>query len=88
MKGHVKIFTIAILAISCMLSCGKYGYNFQDGYQDGDENPSDINADTSKNSADKSMYRIAINPCFVKIRQGGSDCLFTDFPLWKRLSNS
>ena len=41
-----------------------------------------------KDSADKSMYRIAINPCFVKIRQGGSDCLFTDFPLWKRLSNS
>jgi hypothetical protein len=41
-----------------------------------------------KDSADKSMYRIAINPCFVKIRQGGSDCLFTDFPLWKRLTNS
>ena len=38
-----------------------------------------------KDSADKSMYRIAINPCFVKIRHVGGECLFTDFPLWKQL---
>ena len=38
-----------------------------------------------KDSADKSMYRIAINPCFVKIRHAGDECLFTDFPLWKQL---
>ena len=38
-----------------------------------------------KDSADKSMYRIAINPCFVKIRHAGGECLFTDFPLWKQL---
>lgn len=42
-----------------MLSCGKYGYNFQDGYQEGDQNPSDIITDTSKNSADMSMYHRA-----------------------------
>ena len=38
-----------------------------------------------KDSADKSMYRVAINPCFVKIRHAGGECLFTDFPLWKQL---
>lgn len=45
----------------------------------------DIDYYYPKDSADKSMYRIAINPCFVKIRHAGGECLFTDFSLWKQL---
>jgi hypothetical protein len=39
-----------------------------------------------KDSSDKSMYRIAINPSCVKIRCSGNECNFLDFPLWKKLN--
>jgi hypothetical protein len=45
----------------------------------------DINYYFPKDSSDKSMYRIAINPIYVRIRYTGGECLFADFPLWKQL---
>lgn len=39
-----------------------------------------------KDSSDKSMYRIAIDPLCVKLRYSGGECNFTDFPLWKKLN--
>ena len=38
-----------------------------------------------KDSADKSMYRVAINPSCVRLKYSGGECLFTDYPLWKQL---
>ena len=38
-----------------------------------------------KDSADKSMYRIAINPSCVRLKYAGGECLFTDYPMWKEL---
>ena len=38
-----------------------------------------------KDSADKSMYRIAINPSCVRLKYVGGECLFTDYPMWKTL---
>ena len=38
-----------------------------------------------KDSEDKSLYRIAINPSSVRIKYSGGECLFTDYPLWKQL---
>ena len=38
-----------------------------------------------KDSSDKSMYRIAINPSCVRIKYPGGECLFADYPMWKEL---
>lgn len=38
-----------------------------------------------KDSADKSMYRVAINPSCVRLKYSGGECLFVDYPLWKQL---
>ena len=38
-----------------------------------------------KDSADKSMYRVAINPSCVRLKYSGGECLFADHPLWKQL---
>jgi hypothetical protein len=38
-----------------------------------------------KDSSDKSMYRIAINPSCVRLKYAGGECLFTDYPMWKEL---
>ena len=38
-----------------------------------------------KDSSDKSMYHIAINPSSVRLRYSGGECLFVDYPLWKQL---
>ena len=38
-----------------------------------------------KDSADKSMYRVAINPSCVRLKYSGGECLFADYPLWKQL---
>lgn len=38
-----------------------------------------------KDSSDKSMYRVAINPSCVRIKHSAGECLFTDYPLWKQL---
>lgn len=45
----------------------------------------DINYYYPKDSSDKSMYHIAINPISVRMRYSGGECLFADFPLWKQL---
>jgi hypothetical protein len=45
----------------------------------------DINYYFPKDSLDKSMYHIAINPMSVRIRYSGGECSFVDFPLWKQL---
>ena len=38
-----------------------------------------------KDSSDKSMYHIAINPSCVQIKHSGGNCSFIEFPLWKCL---
>ena len=38
-----------------------------------------------KDSSDKSMYRIAINPSCVRMKHANGECLFVDYPLWKQL---
>lgn len=38
-----------------------------------------------KDSSDKSMYRVAINPSCVRIKHSAGECIFTDYPLWKQL---
>ena len=45
----------------------------------------DINHYYPKDSSDKSIYRIAINPSSVRLRYTGGECLFMDYPLWKQL---
>lgn len=46
----------ALLAILTMNACGKYGYDFVDGYQTGDSTASPIETDTTMFVADKSLY--------------------------------
>lgn len=53
----LKIWAIAILLI--IVSCGKYGYDYKDGYSEGDKDPSTILTDTAMNVADKSLYHRA-----------------------------
>lgn len=38
-----------------------------------------------KDSSDKSMYRVAINPSCVRIKHSAGECIFTDYPFWKVL---
>lgn len=38
-----------------------------------------------KNSSDKSMYHVAIDPRYVHIRDTKGEYLFTEYPLWKQL---
>jgi len=38
-----------------------------------------------KDSQDKSMYHITIDPTKVLIRDAKGECLFTEYPLWKQL---
>lgn len=65
MKRNFRFFcTLASLFI--LASCGKYGYDFADGYQDGDAEGSPILTDTSMYVADKSLYhRARIYPGLV-----------------------
>jgi len=61
----IKKSIIAVILLSTFISCGKYGYDFENGFQSGDtdgENPSD----TSLNYVDKSMLdRARIYPGLV-----------------------
>lgn len=59
MRLRFKNISLFIVIITCVLSCGKYGYDFQDGYQEGDEESTPIVTDTSMGIADKSMYHRA-----------------------------
>lgn len=45
----------------------------------------DIDYYYPKDSSDKSMYRIAINPSYVRLKHSAGECLFTDYPKWKEL---
>ena len=45
----------------------------------------DINYYYPKDSSDKSMYHIAIDPRNVRIRHSKEEYLFTEYPLWKQL---
>ena len=45
----------------------------------------DIDYYYPKDSSDKSMYRVAINPSCVRIKHSAGECLFTDYPFWKVL---
>lgn len=38
-----------------------------------------------KDSLDKSMYRVGINPSCVRLKHSTGECLFTDYPMWKDL---
>ncbi|HCU45213.1 M60 family metallopeptidase [Sphingobacterium faecium] len=54
----------AIMALAS--SCGKYGFDFEDGYQKGDSTESPILTDTTMGKADKSLYhRARIYPGLV-----------------------
>src|SRR5690606_27169680 len=50
-----KLFFICA-ALSLLASCGKYGYDFADGYQQGDPDGNDPGNDTSMTWIDRSMY--------------------------------
>lgn len=58
MKRNFKSL-IFIASLFTMLSCGKYGYDFADGFQEGDKDPSVIETDTTMYVADKSLYHKA-----------------------------
>ncbi|ULT28088.1 hypothetical protein KUH03_16690 [Sphingobacterium sp. E70] len=52
--------------IALVSSCGKEGFDFKDGYQQGDETESPIMTDTTMGKADKSLYhRARIYPGLV-----------------------
>jgi hypothetical protein len=38
-----------------------------------------------KDSLDKSMYRVNINPSCVRLKHTNGEYLFTDYPMWKDL---
>jgi hypothetical protein len=45
----------------------------------------DINYYYPKDSADKSMYQILINPQDVVFRSAAGEMAFTEYPLWESL---
>lgn len=53
MKKSILCIGVALLALA---SCGKYGYDFEDGYQSGDPDGSNPGNDTSMTYVDRSMY--------------------------------
>lgn len=66
MKRNFKNIFLAAFAVMSLSACGKYGYDFVDGYDKGDRDPSPIEADTAMNVADKSLYhRARIYPGLV-----------------------
>lgn len=58
MKINFRSFCI-VASFLALTSCGKYGYDFVDGYQDGDKESSPILTDTTMNFADKSLFHKA-----------------------------
>ena len=65
MKRNFRKFCV-LASVLALVSCGKYGYDFVDGYQDGDKESSGISTDTTMNVADKSLYhRARIYPGLV-----------------------
>lgn len=58
MKRNFKSFCI-VASLLALTACGKYGYDFEDGYQVGDKESSPISTDTTMNFADKSLYHRA-----------------------------
>lgn len=65
MKRKFRNFCV-VASLFILTSCGKYGYDFVDGYQNGDAESSTIVTDTTMNVADKSLYhRARIYPGLV-----------------------
>lgn len=65
MKRHYYLLVLSICIVA-LSSCGKYGYDFVDGFQSGDSTASELITDTTMNVADKSMYaRARIFPGLV-----------------------
>lgn len=56
MNNKLKQTVLFLMALGICSSCGKYGYDFQDGYQQGDDTASTIITDTTMYVADRSMY--------------------------------
>lgn len=58
MKRNLRVIVSAV-SLLVLAACGKYGYDFEDGYQQGDKDPSEIVTDTTMFVADKSLYHRA-----------------------------
>ncbi|WP_256962599.1 M60 family metallopeptidase [Sphingobacterium cellulitidis] len=56
MKRILIQSAICVCIFASLISCGKYGYDFVDGYQKGDTTATPIETDTAMNVADRSMY--------------------------------
>lgn len=66
MKRTYRNIFILAATLMALASCGKYGYDFQDGHNIGDKDPSPIETDTTMYVADKSLYhRARIYPGLV-----------------------
>lgn len=66
MNKRYIVFGFIAGMIALVSSCGKEGFDFKDGYQQGDETESPIMTDTTMGKADKSLYhRARIYPGLV-----------------------
>ena len=66
MRGNFKYLYLLALGTAMISACGKYGYDFEHGYDKGDSQASEILTDTTMNVADKSLYhRARIYPGLV-----------------------
>lgn len=55
----INTFVVVLVALFSLVGCGKYGYDFKDGYYKGDSTASEITTDTTMFVADKSLYHRA-----------------------------
>lgn len=66
MKRKYIYSSLFLLSLLAFASCGKYGYDFENGYNQGDSTGSEIEKDTVMFVADKSLYpRARIFPGLV-----------------------
>ncbi|MDH5828160.1 M60 family metallopeptidase [Sphingobacterium faecium] len=66
MNKRYIIFGALVGIITLVASCGKEGFDFKDGYQEGDDKESPILSDTTMGKVDKSLYnRARIYPGLV-----------------------
>lgn len=56
MERYLKLIGGYVAVVLLCVSCGKYNFDFKDGYQEGDSVASEILTDTTMFVADKSMY--------------------------------
>jgi hypothetical protein len=62
-----------------------YNYQALDAYIEHIVDNVDLDYYYPKDSSDKSMYRVNINPSCVRLKHTNGECLFTDYPMWKDL---